>query len=205
MIAELAWPLAVVAVAIVFFLIFRKPIGRLIDRTRHVSRDGIQADPSEQEARVTEPGTPADKLLRELDNTLVVRAENKIREELKERQVVDAGEKERVLTRYLAGVTLAYVFLYLYEHVYGSQITALRLLAAHGPEGTQPDALRVFYEQGKSNNPSLYANYNFEDWIGWLESNSLVVRDDGEVSISLEGREFLKFLLDQGLSPYKRG
>jgi sensor histidine kinase YesM len=40
---EIIWPLAVVAISTVFFLIFREPLSTLIKRTKSIGRDGLDA------------------------------------------------------------------------------------------------------------------------------------------------------------------
>ena len=53
--------------------------------------------------------------------------------------------------------------------------------------------------------PGQYANYSFEQWLVYMESQMLVTRKDDKVYITLDGREFLKYLIHQGYTLYKYG
>lgn len=72
--------------------------------------------------------------------------------------------------------------------------------------GTVPvEFLRPWYEQAAARETELYRGYSFGEWLSFLQSSALIVRAGDNVSISLEGREFLKYLLSQGYGLYKRG
>jgi hypothetical protein len=54
--------------------------------------------------------------------------------------------------------------------------------------------------------PDFYANYSFDQWLNFMVAQVLVRVDNGdEVSITVAGREFLKSVVQQGLSFNKTG
>ena len=52
----------------------------------------------------------------------------------------------------------------------------------------------------------MYANYNFKQWLAYMESQRLLsIGMDEKIRITLDGREFLKYLIHQGYTLYKYG
>jgi hypothetical protein len=61
-----------------------------------------------------------------------------------------------------------------------------------------------FYTSAAQTFPALYANYSFDQWFGYLRSQGLIREDGDAVSITIRGRDFLKFLIDEGRSAKQR-
>jgi len=93
----------------------------------------------------------------------------------------------------------------LYYLIYRSQIAVLQLLNTLGGTGVDIEALRPFYAQGAANNPDLYRGYAFEGWLDFMRTTLIVVVTGNQVAISMEGREFLKYMVNQGYSLIKAG
>lgn len=199
----LAWPAAVVILGVVAMLVFKQPLTRFLDRAEKIGKGGIQTATGAQVGGVEVKPSPADELLKAFDNALLVEREKFIRAELERLHINPGIDRERVLIRLLAALALVQAFERTYTLVWGSQISALQFLNS---AGTVPvDLLRPWYDQGAAREPELYDGYTFEQWLGFLQGNLLVLRSGENVAISLEGREFLKYLLHQGYSLYKRG
>lgn len=58
--------------------------------------------------------------------------------------------------------------------------------------------MRAFYDAAVEANPHGYANYPFSHWLSFLKSWTLVREDGTALSITVRGREFLKYLVDTG-------
>lgn len=201
----IAWPAVVLVLGLVAIFTFRKSIERLIDRTRKVGRAGIEAGSGPQEGGVVVQPSPADQFLKQFDNALLVQREGFIRAELERLGINQPSQRERVLIRLLAALSVVQAFERAYILIWGSQIAALQFLNSAGAEGVSVEFLRPWYDQAAAREPVLYDGYAFESWLGFLQTNLLVGRRDGNVFITLEGREFLKYLLDQGYSLHKMG
>ena len=67
------------------------------------------------------------------------------------------------------------------------------------------ESLKPYYDLAKGQAPELYENYSFEQWLTFMENHRLVGRKESKVAITLVGREFLKYLVNQGFSLYKAG
>jgi hypothetical protein len=201
----LAWPVVALILGLVGMFSFKKPFERLIDRTQKVSKAGIEAGQAIQQTAEQKPVSTADELLKDFDNALVLKREAEIRQMLDNAKLPSGGDRERVLIRYLAGASLIMTFETVYSRIWGGQIGLLEYLNSAGSEGVAVPVLRSFFDGGAAREPSMYAGDTFERWLGFLESFSLILRRGESMSITLEGREFLKYIIQQGYSIYKRG
>ena len=67
------------------------------------------------------------------------------------------------------------------------------------------DHVKSFYDLAAILSSEFYANYSFDQWLHFMVSQVLV-RVDGEyVSITVGGREFLKFIVQEGKAFNKAG
>jgi hypothetical protein len=124
---------------------------------------------------------------------LPARIEERINIEL---AAVSAPERQAYLVRMLAGTRIAWAFEALNTVVLGSQIRLLENLNT-GPLAVT-DA-HGFYQQASSDSPEYYRTYPFEGWLNWLVTFArFVIREGDSLSISEEGREFLRYLISRG-------
>ena len=65
--------------------------------------------------------------------------------------------------------------------------------------------LSTFYEQSAARDPKAGFDYTFDQWLRFLETHGLVTRKDDLIAITIDGREFLKYILDRGYSLHRRG
>lgn len=80
--------------------------------------------------------------------------------------------------------------------VFGSQL-ALLLELNTGP-GVIFRASEL-YKQAAEREPAFYSGYSFDQWMGWLEHNVRYLRNEsGALTITSDGREFLKYLIHRG-------
>lgn len=202
----LIWAALILVLFVIFLAVFHKPIGRLIDRSSSFKFGKFSAAVSQQEAPDKLKPSAADELLsKTFDNKLLVDGEAHFRRVLEQSKVTDGVERERVLLRYLASVSIAFLFERLYANIWGSQIAALQFINDFGAPGLSRDSLKPWYEQAAAGNKDLYRNYSFDDWLGFLVGMGVVEEKDDQLTLSLTGREFLKYLIHQGHSLYKQG
>lgn len=201
----LVWAGATVAILVVVSLIFKKPIARLIDRVNKIGPTGIDTTPSGQHAAKSELGpAAADEFARLFDNQLVIQREEWIRTELARIVGTNQTQKEKILLRILAAQSIVQQFETTYRTIFGSQISALQITNAT-PDGVHLHVFETLFNQAEARDKTLYANFSFESWLGYVESQLLVTRKDDKFYITLVGREFLKYLVHQGYTLYKYG
>jgi hypothetical protein len=114
---------------------------------------------------------------------------------------IDKQARETTLVRALAETRLRAGHEFLYNRIFGSQISALKRLNEIG-QATVDDA-RQFFKPYAEQFPQLYSKYGFDKWAGFLESNGLVVQKDGLMEISDFGRDFLVYLTTMRLPENK--
>lgn len=200
----LVWPAVVLILGVFFFLLFRKPLSKLIDRTERISREGVHVRAAQEQP--SEPTiSRVEEFLKIYDNQLLLETEKLIRTSLEDLKPKSPEERERFLVRNLAAVSITDSLLRTYFAIYGSQIVALHYLNDNRNAILTIDHIRPFYDDAKNKYPAYYQNYNFDGWLGFLVSSTLVQRNGKDVGITVRGKEFLKFLLDQGLSFVKPG
>lgn len=203
--ALLNWPAVGLILGLVALFVFRTPLTRLLDRTRRIGRQGLDASDEPADSKLQIKPSAHDELRLFFDNALLVQREGQIQTELQRLNFKDATEREKFLIRLLASASIVQQFERIYSIIWGSQLGALQFLNSAGVTGVEPVALTAWYEQAAAQYADAYANYAFEQWLGFLESHQLVLSNAGRVAITLEGREFLKYLLHQGYRLYKAG
>jgi len=160
-------------------------------------------DPQQKESTTElNPRKEAESLMRELDSALTRELEDGIKDELGKKKLLGA-EGIPVLIRYLAAMSITYVFSEVYRLIWGSQLNLLDYLNSHN--GQPAESLRSFYNLGATLYPEYYKEYSFEQWLGFLKDQLLIREDRGLISITVRGREFLTHLARVGLSKNKAG
>jgi hypothetical protein len=200
------WPLAVVVIAVFALLLFKKQIARLIDRITGVSKAGIVASNVPQESGAApKPSNVAEFLKKTFDNALVVELEDTLTKQVDSLNPASDSERSKLLLRFLAGVIIVRNFDSTYYRIYGSQILALQYLNDGRGLAIPTTDLHHFYESAKNADPTLYGDYAFEGWLKFIETSVLIRRDGDNVTITVRGTEFLKYLIEQGYTFRKRG
>ena len=201
---SIAWPAAVVVIAILFMAMFRRPLERLLDRTKKIGTAGLDASAATaQETSIERPPSGAEESLARFDNRLLVEQETAIRNELSARRIDSPVERERVLVRHLAATQIRSHFERLYHLIFGSQLSMLQQVNAATSFGR--DEARASYDFAVMGSPDFYANYSFDQWLNFMISQNLVRADGDVITITVPGREFLTFLIQEGLSFIKPG
>jgi hypothetical protein len=85
-----------------------------------------------------------------------------------------------------------------WAYIYKSQLQMLGEMVKQG--GFLPIIeARKFYDQAARDNPNGYANYSFEKWLGYVETQGHFLRKPGDVlEITMGGRDFLAYLAFYG-------
>ena len=197
-----AWPLAVTVIAVSAMLLFWKPIARFLDRAKKIGMTGIEAaGASAQDTSKSEVGpSVANDLARQ--DPLLVKREDSICTELG--LGADHTQKETKLLGLLAEHSFALQFEKTYQYIFGSQLNALVIINA-APGGVQFGDIEDLYNQAAAQHNAFYETYNGEQWLAYMERESLSIRKDDRIHITLEGTAFLKYIIARGYTLYKFG
>jgi hypothetical protein len=192
----IAWPLAL---AIVVYW-FRGELRSNIPRLREAGPGGVKLDPADQQqADQSSPITEAGELKPIPGFGRTPTIERVERELHKDLERYPESERLGVTVRVLAEARIATSFERIYRLIFGSQIFALRTLNAH-PNGIEIDSARAFYEQKvKAAHPDELKDFTFDAWIGFLIHQNLVAVKNNIHLITNNGRDFLQYIVIQGL------
>jgi hypothetical protein len=198
----LIWPLVALLLGGWGIVWLRGPLGRLVDRlgiTYKGKRFQAQTASEVQEVHGEQPPPPS-VAASFFDPGLLGIFRQELEKELESKKVLPGPAREREVLDFAAAAVIIGFFERTYLLIFGSQIAALQALNSAAGEGGFPvDILKTWYELGVLKGPELYANYSFDQWLGFLESAQLVARlPDNKVTISINGRGFLKYLIHQG-------
>ena len=195
--SSFAWPLTVVVVGVVFMLVFRRPISRFIDRARRVGKDGVHAYEGPQPS-AKKPDALA-KFLETYQSPLLLEAEEALEGEINNLGLTDPADIRKALSKALAANHIVRWFEAAQCHIFASQVAALTYLNAQ-PGQIPRDGLQGFYDKAAADFPNLYVERTFDQWFAFLTTQRLVAEGDAGVGISVAGREFLQWRVNQGHS-----
>lgn len=77
--------------------------------------------------------------------------------------------------------------------VWETQVPALELISAAGPQGVNLRRLQVWYLQSAFRYPELYDGFSFRQWLEFLEKAQLIVCHGRQALITHQGSEFLHY------------
>jgi hypothetical protein len=201
----LKWPLVIIIIA----FIFRGSITQLIQRVKSVKGVGFGLDTSDVKSKEVQQQKSKDLQLQKLESELNLfnkqtreQFQAAIKKESEWDKVDDFKNKFEVLLRYSEALYIVLFFERIYNLIFGSQIGILKHL--NSSNGVPlADVKNIYKDTIQKNNDNL-KNYPFESYWGFLESRGLVVIEDKNIAkITWIGRDFLKYLIDNGLNDQK--
>ena len=203
---NLIWPGVFLILGIIAIVVLRKPLGGFIDRTFHIDKSGIKATP--QNSRVTDKDEPHTQTFSEFmdirTSPVVKRQENVIRTNLTKIAANDDAERISMLIRDLAHQQIALQYQKLSYWIFGSQLELL-IHVNSVSEGVEESYIREMFEQAKKNEPEYHKATTYESYSGFLFRNNLLFSDNQRIKITDFEIEFLKYLVDSGLTYQRRG
>ncbi len=214
-----AWPCVVLTAILGFMLLFRKDISGILLRIRTISIPKIASFATGEdqiaEARKTGAGgtlleAPAksnggentkrsnyDEAQETFQNPMVLE-QARLLEGYLGKLALESKEREQLLLKTLATSQIALQFEKTYRIIYGSQIESLRFLARQSAPLLEVNVLSSFYDQSVLRGLKA-ENWTFDNWLGFLETSLLVQRQGILIGLTVRGREFLKYLIDERL------
>lgn len=184
----LAWPVVVLIIVLVAFILFRLQLSEFISRTKKVSKGGIETFEG-QPLQPTEEKKGVEEFFRSFDSPLLVEGEQLILNELKDQKIEVPADREKMLIRTLASTNIVLHFERAYGDLWASQLECLRYLNPRD-QGAELAEIAPFYELAKTEYPSWYVNHPFDRWLGFLRSFNLVLERDSLSSLPWLGESF---------------
>lgn len=194
LVTALLWPL----VSILFLYLFREPLSRFMDRVKKVGGTYFEASMGDQLQQQEEK--PSN--LAELE--LVIPKEV-VAIQLEETKNVftpllgQGKDREEALFKIVASMTVAIKYHRIEAGIFGSQLALLLDLNSKSAGVALNDA-KVFYDRAVQQYPATYASYSYDQWLAFLTMHSLVLIQNGAVSLTTLGRGYINFLIKLQLS-----
>jgi hypothetical protein len=110
---------------------------------------------------------------------------------------IPAEGREEYFINWMAHGVLNYVYDILWAQIYRSQLLMLQELNLN----VLPlDKAQAFYDTAKQQYPNEYANYSFDQWLGFMLKQTMLNQQGTQIGITERGRDFLKFIIHLGRS-----
>ncbi|NEI70415.1 hypothetical protein GR212_12605 [Rhizobium lusitanum] len=185
-----AWPLVILFVV----LMFRREVRERIKDIVSVGPSGAVLQPSRQIGEATPPPGLSETKRSELAETKHPLATVQALIEKIDNQLANIPSDDRIqrLVASLAEAQIERQFEFIWGIIFGSQIAALRRLKLESI--SIEDAKKYFEEDVKPIDSELYAKFDFNQWSRFLLEQGLVAIEDGHVSLTDSGRDFLAFI-----------
>jgi len=192
------WAIVVLVLCLVFMFRFGRQIAALIDRTRKVGKGGLETYDIAQPQADTRNIDPIAAFNESFANPLLLKAEDAIRRDLEQRQLSCADDANPVLVRILAANQILNGFLRISQAIFASQLDYLMFLS--GYQAPVPsESAQQFFSAACERFPLLAESSNLDAWLSFLQSWNLVTVIDNKCEISLIGREYLKWRVDESV------
>lgn len=201
-----SWPLVALLLGIAALFLFRKPLLLFLNRADELGVAGIkvsaksQVQPHESQPPISQ----VEQLASAMQSPMLTEAEDFLRKNL-DALTTDLKEREKMLIKLLATSQISVAFERTYFHIFGSQIAALQFLNSVPAGFESPDTLQPFYDQAKAKHSDFYGSYSFENWLSFLQTQLLILRQKDKIGITVRGKEFLKYMIEQNYSFNKGG
>jgi hypothetical protein len=204
----ISWPLVVFIV----FFILREPLKNFINNIKKIGygNAGIETGISNKQFD-DEEKSPIELLSKGVSNKDIDKAINQFSSEtmelfatsVKKETNLDSlrtpEERQEILFKYSQVIYLIMHFNKIYNSIYGSQLNLLHRLNSSMFENK--DTLNGFYDYAKKSFPKFYEGYSYDNYLDYLFSfNLIVLENDNSIKITVLGRDFLKYIIETGLS-----
>ena len=200
MIATLGWPHVSLLFAIIFIVIFYKPLKEFITRIKSVGKSGLDTEPMPKAQNEEARQKAVEELMKLGDSALLLEIENLILADLKARGLETNSDSTKVLTRHLAATQLALDFEQVYNSIFGSQISLLKRLNEVIGQGLGKDQMEEFFASIQEPYTEGLGAWILDDYLRFLFGHTLLTVSDGRYHITVKGVEFLVWLIKTGHS-----
>ncbi|GGK57053.1 hypothetical protein [Amphritea balenae] len=197
----ITWEQLLFVFSVVFIFLFRKPICILIPRIRKIGRDGVSTESAPEIQLEKQNSEAVSELLNVVQNTIVITdLEERIKHDLKVKNLSYDSDTEKVLTRHLAGTQLLLNFEQIHTLIFGSQIYLLKKLNESVGQGRSVDFVLDHIAHAKELFSNNLGNWPDDKYLNFLYERHLIVRHEEQIHITNLGVEYLVWIARSGKS-----
>jgi hypothetical protein len=114
----------------------------------------------------------------------------------------DQKDTVDLLIRQLATLQCVSFFERTYRIIFGSQLSTLDFLNTSGQIPTSI-VEACFYDTAQNLESTFYSDFPFAQWLYFLLNNYLIAQEDDAIGITVGGRDFLVWMVNNGLTHSK--
>lgn len=205
----LGWP----PIVFTILFIYRKELAAVLSRLTDflgraesvdVGRSGLTFRAGSTVVSAQSEAPPVSERLKELRNIavspLIQEQEARIQADLTTAGVA-VDERVGLLAKHLAVAQAGWTFEYTYRTILGSQIALLKFV--NTAPGSPKSAILPFYERAQEASPDAFKDFPFEVYLHYLKTNALLLEQEGRYTVTVKGREFLKWIQETGVTELK--
>lgn len=201
MILSIAWPITCLIMFFTGILFFRKPVYQLLvslSKVKNLQYKNFNIQLGEAERcfpeRQQEYTTMKQKELSKTYQSPLITAEEKLINEQLSSAGVTSEQAIDLLIYHLAYANLSIRLLNIDKLIFNEQIKLLSFLNIQNKPCPEVDLL-TFYQEWRGTKET---DYEFADFLNFLQCNRLITQSIGGYSIGLVGKEYLCFLIRVG-------
>jgi hypothetical protein len=198
----LAWPTVAVLLGFTALVMFRAQVRQFLNRAQSVGKGWLVAAPPEKQSLGSGPSDAVAEFLDAFSGELMRAQEKVIRDDLAARKLDGHPELEKVLVRSLAAVQIALEFEQIHGTIWDGQIQLMETLNT-SPDGIDRSFIERVYRDEFQGKRAFYKSIDFDTYIAWPVQKSLILIDGDKLAITVLGREFLKWRVENG--KHRRG
>jgi hypothetical protein len=216
------WPGVVLILGIFLIVICRAAFVRLLDRIEKIDKLGVSA-PLQEVKKDIKQGEPIDiksltldakpslsegrlldsKSLMEIPYNETIRAQEETFRKFMQTVKFDTSQdREAYLVRVVARTVVGQYFDRCAYQIFGSQ---LQLLITANTSPLSEELVRRAFQDAKAADPKYHENTTYASYTGFLLNNNLVSHEGDKWKITVCGKEFMKYLVENGLTHVRRG
>ena len=196
----LKWPV----VALLGFLIFKKPIALLLSRVTSVGKEGLKAEPStDQPLQDQKQPSQVQELIRSLDSIVLQQQQKVIHGYLDDHKLDSHSDAAELLIRLLAGTQLNLMFEQIYRLIFGSQIFLLKRANENRDQGLTEEFVTGHFVHVQKLFSPAFDQWDANIYTRFLLRSNLMLHADSSYKLTNFGVDFLQWMAMAGIPEQK--
>jgi hypothetical protein len=198
-IIALGWPHMTFLFAVIFIILFKKPLFGFLSRITSIDKTGIKALQTPEAQREEQKKESAQQLLIEIGESIVLRdIQGFIKTELSGKGLDTEGDTIKVLIKYLAATRLLLDFEQIHNLIFGSQIFLLKKLNQVAGQGAPAEVISAHFQHVQGLFPEQLGKWSIDQYLGFLLNRLLITTQGNVYHITNLGVEYLTWMARNG-------
>jgi hypothetical protein len=196
---NLGWPHFTFIFAVIFILVFKKPLYSFISRVKSIDKTGVKTSAAPEAQREEDKKEAVQDLLDVIGSSIVLKdLENRIKSDLHERGLESKGDTNTILIKHLAAARILLRFEQIHNFIFGSQIFLLKKLNEVAGQGMPKEFIDSHYQHVQELFSKQLGGWSLEQYLSFLLGRSLITISDNIYHITHFGVEYLTWIVRNG-------